>query len=244
MPDLLTSLSVDVEDFALVTYRVPAERVQPHVPDNLRLQIFDDDDGRYCLVSAACFCNGRFRVTGVPYPRLTFNESTYRIYIDYNGRQGIFFVGRYLGHPLAVAGQKTLHRDTWLADFDIAIDRTERGYSSYVCHATGSRGETSFSITAEDDPKPRPPFDSAWDHTQFVTYRLSGLFTSTLGFVGHMPVSHPHMRCVEGVLHAGRFDLWHELDIVRPDEVLEPYSVLVVPFVPFTLHPPRPAGPA
>ena len=59
-----------------------------------------------------------------------------------------------------------------------------------------------------------------------------------------MPVSHPHMLCVEGVLHDGRFDLWHELGIVEPDEVLEPYSVLVTPFVPFTRHPPRPAGPA
>ncbi|MDQ4143953.1 MAG: DUF2071 domain-containing protein [Actinomycetota bacterium] len=242
MPDLLTSFSVDVENFALVTHRVPAERVEPHVPEELRLQTFEDADGRYCLVSASCFCNSRFRVTGLAYPHLTFNESTYRIYVDYNGRQGVFFIGRYLGHPLAVAGQKTLHKDTWLADFDLAIERSELGYPSYDFRATGPRGETSFSITAEEDPKKRDPFESAWDHTQFITYRISGLFLSTLGGPGHMPVSHPHMRCVEGVMHEGRFDLWEELGILDPDETLEPYSVLVAPRVPFTLHPPRPAG--
>lgn len=242
MPDLLTSLSVEVENFALVTHKVPAERVEPHVPDRLRLQTFDDGEGRYCLVSASCFCNRRFRITGLPFPHLSFNESTYRIYVEYNDRQGVFFIGRYLGHPLAVAGQKTLHRDTWLADFDVSIERSAKGYSSYVCHATGDRGETSFALTAEDDPKARPPFGSAWDHAQFLTYRNSGLFMASVGPLGHMPVSHPHMTCVEGTLHAGRFDLWHEHDILDRDEAHEAYSVLVAPFVPFTLHPARPVA--
>ena len=238
---MLTSFSVNVENFALVTHKVPAARVEPHVPEKLSLQTFEEDGERVCLVSASCFCNGRFRVTGLPYPRLTFNESTYRIYVEYNGRQGVFFIGRYLGHPLAVAAQKTLHRDTWLADFDVTMERTERGYASYVCHATGDHGETSFAISAEDDPAARPPFGSAWDHTQFITYRLSGLFMSTLGVVGHMPVSHPHMNCIAGTLHAGRFDLWHELGILDLEEAHNAYSVLVAPSVPFTLHPPRPA---
>ena len=242
MLDLLTSLSVDVEDFALVTHKVPAERVEPHVPDQLRLQTFTEDDGRYCLVSASCFCNRRFRVTGLAYPHLTFNESTYRIYVEYSGRQGVFFIGRYLGNPLAVTGQKTLHRDTWSADFDVSIERSPNGYSSYVCHATSDRGETSFALTAEDDPTAHPPFASAWDHTQFITYRISGLFWSSLGPLGHMPVSHPHMNCVEGTLHAGRFDLWHELGILEPDEAHDAYSVLVASHVPFRLHPARPAG--
>ncbi|MDQ4094625.1 MAG: DUF2071 domain-containing protein [Actinomycetota bacterium] len=242
MPDLLTSFSVEIENFALVTHKVPAARVEPHVPENLRLQTFEDAGRRYCLVSVSCFCNRRFRITGLRYPHLTFNESTYRIYVEYNGRQGVFFIGRYLGHPLAVAAQKPLHRDTWLADFEVTVERSDAGFARYDFLASGPRGETTFSISAEDDPRQRPPFDSAWDHTQFITYRTSGLFMSPFGVPGHMPVSHPHMRCVEGVLHAGRFDLWHELGIVEPEEIAEPYSVLAVPFVPFTLHPPRLTG--
>ena len=242
MPDLLASFSVDVENFALITHRVPVERVAPHVPDNLELQTFDDGGGRYCFVSATCFCNERYRVTGLPYPHLTFNESTYRTYVSYNGRQGVYFIGRYLGSPIALAAQRTLARDTWLADFDLTIDESDGGYRSYVCHETSERGETSFAVTAEDEPGPRGPFGSGWDHAQFLTYRLSGLFTSSLGVVGHMPVTHPHMRCYEGTLHAGRFDLWRELGILEPDEVHQPFSVLVAPHAPFTLHPPRPAG--
>lgn len=242
MPDVLTSFSVEVENFALVSYRVPAERVEPLVPDKLQLQTFDDGDGRYCFVSASCFCNGRYRITGLAYPHLTFNESTYRTYVTYNGRQGVYFVGRYLGSPLALAAQRTLSTDTWLADFDLAIDGGPGGYRSYVCHATSEQGETSFALSAEQDPGPRGPFDSGWDHAQFLTYRVSGLFPSSLGVTGHMPVSHPHMRCYEGTLHAARFDLWNELGVLSPDEAHQPFSVLVAPSVPFTLHPPRPAG--
>ena len=241
MPDVLTSFSVEVENFAVVTHRVPADRVRAHLPDIYELQTFEQDGEEYAFVSATCFCNRDFRVTGVPFPRHTFNESTYRTYVDYNGRWGVYFIGRYLGTPLAVSAQKTLARDTWRGDFDVSIDRTADGYRSYVCNVSGDHGGASFSVEAADPPSAQAPFSSVDEHTQFITYRLSGLFTSTAGLQGHMPVSHPRMRPYQGRLFAGRFEFWERLGIVRPEEREDVYSVLVLPHVPFTLHPPRPA---
>ena len=58
MLDRVATLQLDVQNFALVTHAVPAERVTPHVPDMFELQTFAGDDGReMALVSANGFCN-------------------------------------------------------------------------------------------------------------------------------------------------------------------------------------------
>ena len=240
MPDALTSFSVEVENFALVTYRVPASRVAPLVPDPYEHEVFEDASEPYCFVSTSCFCNRRFRVTGLPWPHLTFNESTYRIYVSYRGRRSVYFLGRYLGRIPATGPQRVVARDTWPADFDVWTDHGDDGYRRYDFRADGPKGETSFAISAARPPAALGPFDSALEHTQYLTYRLSGLFTATGGFQGHMPVSHPPMKCFEGDLGSARLDLWDDTGVLTREEAQRPFSVLVAPLVPFVLHSPRP----
>ena len=172
--DSLTSFSVEVENFALVTYRVPASRVAPLVPDPYEHEVFEDASEPYCFVSTSCFCNRRFRVTGLPWPHLTFNESTYRIYVSYRGRRSVYFLGRYLGRIPAAGPQRVVARDTWPADFDVWTDRGDDGYRIYGFRADGPKGETSFAISAARPPAALGPFGSALEHTQYLTYRLSG----------------------------------------------------------------------
>lgn len=237
----LTTLSLRVRNFAIVTYAVPVERVRPHVPARFRLQTFERDREQFCFVSATAFCNEDFRYSALPYPRLTFNESTYRTYVDYDGRQGIYFVGRYLGHPLALAAQRALNRDVWLGDFEIETDLASAGYNSYTCQVRSEQGDTTFALEALRRPEAKPPFDTTEKYVFFITHRLHGLFASSAGFPGYMPVAHVRMQPYEGELRSARFDLWERLGIVEPDEVAQPYSVLVQPAVDFTLFPPRPA---
>ena len=221
---------------------MPVERVQPHVPERFRIQTFDGGGGaEKCLVSATCFCNYDFRYSGLPYPRLTFNESTYRVYVDYDGRNGVFFVGRYLGHPLPRAAQRIFDRDVYLGDFEVETNLTDRGYDSYTCRVKSSEGATSFALSATNQPDAIDPFATGDDHSYFLTHRLHGLFTSSAGLPGHMPVTHDRMRPWEGELRSGRFELWERLGILYPDEVADVFSVLVQPVIDFKLHPVRPA---
>ncbi len=241
MPRGPTSIAVEVQNFALVTHAVPAERVLRHLPPPYELQTFFGDDGtEMCFVSATCFCNRDFRWALLPYPRHTFNESTYRTYVRHKGGQGVYFLGRYLGTRLAVSAQKTLARDTYLGDFTVATNLGSEGYDDYTCRVSSDRGHTSFKLRAKDAPRARGPLESGDEHAQFITYRLEGYFTSTLGAQGHMPVGHPRMSPYEGELLEGRFDLWDELGIVPAAEAMDAFSVLIEPGVPFELAPPRP----
>ena len=230
------TFSVDVGNFALVNYRVAAERVLRHLPEAYELQVFDGD----CFVTATCFCNGGFRPRFLPLPRLTFDESTFRTYVTHKGRVGVYFLGRYLSRLGATVPQRVIARDTYDADFTVATERTDEGYRAYSCHATSQAGEVSVALTATDRPVAIDPFESGEQLAQFFTYRLHGFFTASLGFQGHMPVAHPRMSPWAGELSGARLDLFEELGILSADEAQAPHSVLVEPGVPFTLYAPRP----
>lgn len=237
----LLSVSIDVENFALVTHKVPAERVRRHVPERYELQTFEEAGEEFALVSATCFCNRDFRPTALQFPRHSFNESTYRTYITYQGHAAVFFFCRFLGTALATLPQKTIDRNVYQADFEVDTDLGPAGFTRYVCRAAGPRGETYFSLEATREPPAMHPFTSGEEHEQFITYRLDGHFTSTVGTPAHGPVSHGRMRAWSGHLQAARFDPWEELGIVTRAEAERPYSVLVTPGTTFRLQLPRPA---
>ena len=240
MPTGPPVFAIEVENFALVTYDVPAERVEAHLPAPYELDAFAGPGGRRAFVTTTCFCNRRFHPAGVGHPRHTFNESTYRTYVTHKGRKGVYFFGRYLGTSLAWLSQRALARDTFAADFDVATEVAGAKYSHYRCRAASEAGETSFELVAMDDPRSAKPFRTGDELAQFLTYRLHGFYTSSIGVQGYMPVVHPRMSPVAGTLLHGRFDLWDKLGIVSEQKAARPYSVLVVPQVPFTLFAPRP----
>jgi uncharacterized protein DUF2071 len=236
----LTTISVEVRNFALVTYAVPAERVRRHLPGAYTLETFHRNRREHCLVSATCFCNHRFRWSGLPFPRLTFDESTYRVYVTHRGRQGVYFFRRFLSSPIPFAAQRALDEHVSVGGFDVETRRDDAGYSFYACRVRSADVANNFTIRASGAPVRKPPFASGDELAQQITYRLHGFFQTTSGLQGHMPVSHRRMAPWSGELISGRFDTLSSLDIVRPEEVARPYSVLVEPSVNFLLRPPRP----
>jgi uncharacterized protein YqjF (DUF2071 family) len=239
----LGTVSIEVRNFAVVTYAVPADRVRARLPAVYDLETILGDDGELALVSATCFCNGDFRWSALPYPRLTFDESTYRTYVTHRGRRGVYFFKRYLGSPLALPPQRAVEMSASLARFDVETKLDESGYAAYSCRVQGRDEENSFSIRAGDDPVARAPFDTGEEMAQHITYRLHGFFTTSAGFQGHMPVSHARMAPWAGELVSARFDTLARLGILEEEELRHPYCVLVQPLIAFDLHPPRPLLP-
>jgi uncharacterized protein YqjF (DUF2071 family) len=236
------SVSIEVEEFALLTYRVPADRVREHLPDTYTLQTHEGDDGECCFVTTTCFRNKDFRPTATSYPRHTFFESTYRTYVDYDGLHGVYFFGRYLETRPSYVAQRAVARDTFRADFDVHIDKNGDGYRAYDCHASGRHGETSFTVTATDEPGAKPPWSTGDEHAQFLTFRPIGCFTSSVGIQMRGRVDHARLEPWEGRLTGRpRLEYWEKLEILSREEAAQPYSVLVTEGTRFFLYPPVPA---
>lgn len=234
------SFAIDVEDFALLTYRVPAERVRAHLPAPYELQTHVYEREECCFVSTTCFLNRDFRPAALQYPRHTFYESTYRAYVELQGRDAVYFFGRYLGSSASYAAQRAVDRHALRGDFDVSVDRDGRGYSRYVCDVASETGATSFVLDAREPTTPIEPFATGDEHGQFITFRPVGCFTSSVGVQAHAHVRHDRLRPWQGRVANARLDLWHELGIVTPDEAATPASVLVAPGTTFYLFPPLP----
>ena len=236
------SLQIDVQNFALVTHSVPAERVRPHVPELFELETYLDESGReMTFVSANGFCNRQVHWALARYPAHDFDQLTFRTYVTYGGLKGSYFFGTYVSTRLSLLGQLSVARCTWLADFDLDISSHTAGYPSYACGAEGPRGTVSYRLEATEAPEPKHPFDSGDALAQFITYRLHGFTKHPFGFQTHGPVEHRRMRPWSGRLLEGRFDFWERMGILEPSEFENVYSVLIEPSVRFTLFAPRPA---
>jgi uncharacterized protein YqjF (DUF2071 family) len=238
------SVSIEVKDFALVTYRVPADRVREHLPDIYSLETHDAGGVESCFITTTCFLNGDFRPTATSFPRHTFFESTYRTYVDYRGLHAVYFMGRYLQTWPSFLMQRPIARDTYRADFDVTIDRDEMGYRSYRCRATGAAGDTEFALTATAQPVAKPPWPTGDDHAQFLTFRPIGCFTSSVGTQMRGRVDHARLNPWGGrVTAAPKLDFWERRGILSREEAAEPYSVLVDSGTRFFLYPTVPARP-
>lgn len=241
--DRLTTAQVDVQNFALITHAVPAQRLRRLVPDRFQLETFVDAEGREMgFISASSFCNRQIHWSAARYPAHDFDQSTFRTYVRHKGRHGAFFFATYVGTRLSFVGQVLVAAHTSLANFEVDIQMNDKGYQRYASQARTGTEELQFVLQATDVPKAKPPFDTGDEHAQFITYRLHGYAHPPVGGVTYGPIDHRHMDPWEGRLLEGRFDLWDRLGLLPQDEWLEPYSVLVEPSVRFTLHPPRPAG--
>lgn len=235
------SVSIEVKDFALITYRVPAERVREHLPPVYSLQTHHDQGTEWCFVTTTCFLNGDFRPTATSHPRHTFFESTYRTYVDFGGLPAVYFLGRYLETWPIYLAQRAVARHTYKADFDVSIERADHGYHSYTCRASSSAGDTEFAISATAPPQPKRPWATAEEHAQFLTFRPIGCFTSSVGNQMRGRVDHARLKPSEGrLIGSPRVDFWERHGIVSRAEAAEPYSVLVTEGTRFFLYPPLP----
>jgi hypothetical protein len=236
------SISIEVQDFALITYRVPAERVREHLPSIYTLQTHDADGVESCFVTTTCFSNRDFRPTATSYPRHTFYESTYRTYVDFDGLPAVYFVGRYLETWPSYVSQRAVARHTYRADFDVDVSRDETGYTAYACDASSAAGDTRFAVTAIDPPPAKDPWTTGEEHAQFLTFRPIGCFTSSIGTQMRGRVDHARLRPRAGRLtSAPRLELWERLGVLSREEAADPYSVLVDEGTRFFLYPPVPA---
>lgn len=231
-----------VRDFALVTYRVPAARVQAVMPDRFEPQAFRDERGEWALVSATCFLNDQLGWAAGPSPRLTAYQATFRAYVRHGDRVGSFFFSSYLGTTPTTLGQKLGLADSRRAQFQVDIDRRDDGgYERYRAVMEADDGRSVLDVRAVDPPAALPPFRSGDEHVRFITHRLHGFSRSLAGPFVDAQVEHPVMSAFGGTLLQGRFPALDRLGLVPFHEQDVAYSVLVSPGTRFELLPPVPA---
>jgi hypothetical protein len=141
-------------DLLFAHWPIPLAELRPLVPDQLTLDIFDEQ----CWIGVVPFWMSGIRARGAPpIPGFSrFPELNVRTYVTYGGKPGVYFFSLDITSHLAVWGARTFYR---LPYFHAAMEtRNEGGQILYSCErgarslrSRGGRGRPPLHnpVTAE-----------------------------------------------------------------------------------------------
>jgi uncharacterized protein len=148
-------------DVLLVSYRVPPNLLQPHVPPGTTLDTVDDAPGA-ALLSAVALRFRDTRVRGVPIlTAQDFAELNLRFYVRHGERRASVFLREYVPAPAIILGARLSYRQPYVP---ARITHTVERESGHIRVRTrfrtrGHRG--GFDVTARDTPFVPGPSDPA-----------------------------------------------------------------------------------
>ncbi|MGN9844433.1 DUF2071 domain-containing protein [Nonomuraea sp. H19] len=224
----------DLDDFAIVSYRVDADALARHLPEGFAPMKMTFGDGPGALVSAVAFKDRDFHFRFLPQVSIDCGQINYRAYVTAYGRPGVWFFGTRLDHPV-VAIPQHLWGMPWRRDrirIEADWDRTPARWRLDANDAHCDAAELPRPLTLLDGFTDEP------DWLDRLTHPTLGWYRRRDGRVGTYSIWHPVMRPRHLGVASASFPVFERLGLITPDT--PPHSVLAQPRLSFDIHtPPR-----
>jgi hypothetical protein len=228
--------ATELEDFAIVTYRVCAQRLKEHLPEGFAPREFAFDDGATgALVSAVVFRDRDFHFRLCRAAAISCGQINYRAYVTAHGQPGVWFFGTALDHGL-VGVPRLLWGMPWRRSRIGITAEWDASPARWRMTATGPEG-TSLCDAVEDSSAER--MDGFTEHLawlELLTHPTTGWYPRRGGRVGTYSIWHPPMRPRRFTARSARFTVFEELGLTTADSV--PHSILAQPTLHFDIHTP------
>lgn len=241
-PERWHHAETELDDFAIVTYRVPTRALAALLPAGFAPREFTfDDGGTGTLVSAVAFGDRDFRFRFCRPVAISCGQINYRAYVTAHGRPGVWFFATSLDHPV-VAVPRLLWGMPWRRS-RITIDADwSAGAARWRLSAVDAEGTSSCdAVEAGPAPERLDGFADRGHWLEVLTHPTRGWYPrrdGRDGRVGSYSIWHPPMAPRYLEARSARFPLFERLDLTTPDTA--PHSVLAQPGLHFDVHtPPR-----
>lgn len=229
----------ELDDFAIVSYRVSVDTVARLLPAGFAPVRFTFSDGdSAALVSAVAFRDRDFHFRFCPQVGINCGQINYRTYVMAGDRPGVWFFGTSLDHPV-VAVPRWLWRMPWRrtrieisAEWDATPARWKLAADDAHCDAV-----------EQDAPPPQLDGFTGEDHWMtLLTHPTLGWFRSGDSHIGEYSVWHPPMRPRHFTALSARFEMFERLGLIEPESA--PHSILAQQQLHFDVHTPPRRSPA
>ncbi|MFG1706026.1 DUF2071 domain-containing protein [Nonomuraea sp. M3C6] len=224
----------ELDDFAIVSYRVDPGALARQLPEGFAPMEMTFDDGPGALVSAVAFRDRDFHFRFLPQVSIACGQINYRAYVTAYGRPGVWFFGTSLDHPV-VAIPQHLWGMPWRRDrirIEADWDGTPARWRLEAGEARCEAAESSLPLTLLDG------FAGESDWLERLTHPTEGWYRRRDGKVGIYSIWHPVMRPRYLVAEFARFPVFERLGLITPET--PPHSVLAQRGLHFDIHtPPR-----
>lgn len=224
----------ELDDFAIVSYRVPADALARHLPAGFTPMRLAFDDGQGALVSAVAFRDRDFRFRFCPPAAITCGQINYRAYVTAYGRPGVWFFGTSLDHPV-VAVPRYLWGMPWGRD----RIRVEAEWNDTPARWRLNAGGAACEAAELPEPPARLDGFTGESHwMELLTHPVQGWYRHRNERVGTYSIWHPPMRPRYFAALSARFPVFERLGLITSET--PPHSVLIQPRLHFDIHtPPR-----
>ncbi|MER5420058.1 DUF2071 domain-containing protein [Streptosporangium roseum] len=228
----------DLDDFAIVSYRVPAGAVARLLPAGFApVEFTFADGGTAALVSAVAFRDRDFHFRFCPPLAINCGQINYRAYVTAGGRAGVWFFGTSLDHPLVAVPERLWGMPWHRTPIEIAAD-WDATPATWRLSAGDARCEAAELATP---PSRIDGFTGESHWMSMLTHPTVGWYRHRDGHTGTYSVWHPPMRPRHFAVVSARFGVFERLGLTTPESV--PHSILAQWRLHFDIHtPPRRFG--
>lgn len=237
-----------LNDFALINYAVPAERLRPHIPtERFDIPEFSIGGRSLAMLSVVPFLDAGFRFRLLPFVRFEFCQTNFRVYVidRKTGEHVVWFFGTTLS-SWTVWPARWLWKIPWYrARYarDCRYSEEQRRYEAF--HYRFQSQWCDGRIDVADSGKPVDLVAGFVDRDQMMlvlTHPVDGFFYRLDGAVGTYGVWHELLDITTAEPVDLYFSLFERLAVMSPDEMQAPHSVFLCRRTVFDIHmPPRKA---
>jgi hypothetical protein len=235
----LISVKMMLSHVVYISYRVPASRIRPLVPNILPLATPFPDQVFVSIVGMKC---NRVRLSGFPWPSFNYDQLNIRTYVidPQTGNQAVYFFHSGVTSPLVPLLTRILGIPWEKIAFGLQENRGE-DQPRPTYRAIG-RWKEDLNFEIEEPESSREGTEVFMDPKSEITH-ITGPLIAFMGPTGHtirFEISHLPLEVHRARLLGIRFQIPAAMGILKEEELPKPNSVLLVPRTEFTVHlPPR-----
>lgn len=224
----------ELDDFAIVSFRVSADVLAQHLPAGFAPVEMDFNDGPGAMVSAVAFRDRDFHFRFCPPLAINCGQINYRAYITCHGEPGVWFFGTSLDHPTV-----TIPRHLWGMPWNRERIDIRARWDDAPATWRMTAGNTNCEATESPEPADRlDGFDDEAHWKSLLTHPTLGWYRRHDGKVGTYEIWHPPMRPRIFTATSARFPRFENLGLISAETL--PHSVLAQRRLHFDIHtPPR-----
>ncbi len=241
----LLDVNTQLEHFAIITYKVPIDKIRHLIPKPFKLWTFTENNNTYALISAVPFKDNDFSFYRVSrLIKFDFFQTNFRTYIidKRDNTTSAWFFGTTLGSITAIIPEKIWKMPWKYGEYQFHYNLDKGNYSKYKMSFKSKLGNGVIAITGTTNKMQLLPcFNSLEEQIHILTHPVIGYYSlANKNKLGTYEIWHPKMNLKEGIANNLYFELFEKLGFLTKEEMNKPYSILITPKIEFDiLLPPK-----
>jgi hypothetical protein len=240
----LLDINTRLEHFAIISYKVPVDRIQHLIPKPFKLWTFFENEIEYALISAVPFKDKDFSLYRIlKFIKFSFYQTNFRTYIvnQNNNTHCAWFFGTTLGSLTSIIPKRIWKMPWEYGQYKTNFTFENNFYANYQIDFKSKHGNGNIRIKSKNKKMIlHNGFKSLDEQILILTHPVIGYYNLIDNKIGTYEIWHPKIDLYEGKSEKTYFEIFEKLGFLSKKEMDNPHSILMTNEIEFDiLMPPK-----